>query len=126
LPGALATTVFAGTPEFSFAQTASDTLATLSSQVRDFDFAGSRATIQELQNLGIVAIQVGTETIPLSDLLAMIDAAEAGNMEPVALAGYFDSLAQNTAQALFVPAVPKENESIQSEGDDNFPAGSTG
>jgi hypothetical protein len=126
MAAALATTVLVGTPQISFAQTASETLAALSAQVRAMDFAGSRATIRQLQENGFIGIRVGNEILSFEDLLGMIDAASSGEMHPTSLAGYLGSLATNTALALFVPGVPEENESIQSEGDDRFPAGSTG
>ena len=120
----LAGTIFAGTTQFAYTQTAFDVMATLSSQVARNDFAASRATIAELQQMGIAAITVGSERIALADLLAMIEAAESGQMSPVALAAYLDALASSTAQAVFIPLQNPEQTIVDLRG--AFPAGSEG
>jgi hypothetical protein len=102
MAAALAASMLVGAPGFSFAQTAQSTITALSSQVGASNFADARATIQGLRNSGITAISVGDQTISLADLLAMIDAAEAGEMKPDELAAYLDALAASTAQALFL------------------------
>ena len=124
LAAALASTILAGTTQFAFTQTAFDVMATLSSQVARNDFAGSRATIVELQQLGIAAITVGSERISLADLLAMIEAAETGQMSPPALAAYLDALASSTAQAVFNSQQNPEQTIADLRG--SFPTGSEG
>jgi hypothetical protein len=129
LAAALATTVFAGTPQFSFAQTASETFATLASQVRAFDFGASRATIRHLQDLGFTAVRIGSDQISLQDLLAMINSAAGRASDPIQLAGYFDSLASDTADALFIsdnPAARGDNPSLEAGRHHSFPIGSNG
>jgi hypothetical protein len=103
LAAALAGSVFIGVPETGFTQTAPQVLASLSDQVEVGNFAQARATIDSLQQMGIGALVIGSERISLFDLLAMIAAAESGQMDPAALASYFDALAASTAVAVFVP-----------------------
>jgi len=132
LAAALASTIFVATPESPLAQTTSDVLTTLASQVQAYDFAASRNTINELQQVGIGSITVGSETVSLGDLLVMIEAAEAGTMDPAALASYLAALAASTGQALFVPAQPSTDTSDDTNriSDDSgravFPTGSEG
>jgi hypothetical protein len=128
LAAALASTTLASAPHYALAQqTASDLLASLSTQVEANNFAASRATIAEMQRLGIGSITVGSETITLTDLLAMIDAAEQGTMDPAALASYLDALAASTAAAVFVPS-PSVSDEVTGDGVDRdlFPVGSEG
>ncbi len=104
LVAALAGAMAAGAPTFTFAQGAPDELmATLSTQVLDANYAAGRATIAELQALGIGAIAIGSDTITLDDLLVMIDAVEQGQLDRVQLASYLDAIAKNTAQAVYLP-----------------------
>src|SRR4029453_12397483 len=93
-----------------FTQTAPQVLAALSDQVEIGNFAEARATIERLEQMGVGALIVGGERISLFDLLAMIAAAEAGQMDPAGLAAYFEALASSTAVAVFVPLQDTEQE----------------
>jgi len=124
LAAALAGTLFANTAQFAFTKTASEFMTTLSSQVGGNEFAAGRATIQELQRMGVGAIRVGSEKFSLANLLAMIAAAEAGQMNPAALAAYLLALANSTAQAIFVSAQNPEQTVVDLRG--SFPLGSEG
>lgn len=125
LAAALASTVFAGTAEIGFAQTTSDVLTTVASQVRSNDFAAGRSTINQLQQSGIGSITVGNESVSLSEIEAMIAAAEAGQMSAAELAAYLEALAASAARALFVPAQPPVDTS-DGVSDNVFPTGSEG
>ncbi len=103
LAAALAGTMAASDPTFTFAQSAPDLMETLSTQVLAANYAAGRATIAELQALGIGAISIGSDTITLDDLLVMIDAVEQGQLNRVQLATYLDAIAKNAAQAVYLP-----------------------
>jgi hypothetical protein len=124
LATALASTMFVGTAQFAFTKTVNQFMASLSSQVGGSDFAASRANIIALQRMGIGAIMVGSEKIPLVDLLAMIEAAEAGRMDPTELAAYLSALSQSAAVALFVPVQNPQQTIVDLRGP--FPIGSEG
>jgi hypothetical protein len=116
--------MFAATPQVAYAQTANDVLVTLAASVQTNDFAAARAAIQALQAQGIGAITVGTEVVTLEALLAMIAAAEAGQMDPLLLAAYLEALSESTATALFTPV---EGTAVTTtELPSAFPTGSEG
>jgi hypothetical protein len=106
LAAALAGTMAVSAPTFTFAQSGPNLMATLSTQMLAANYDGGRATIAELQAIGIGAIAIGNDTITLDDLLVMIDAAEQGQLDRVQLASYLDAIAKNTAQAMYLPETP--------------------
>ena len=127
LAAALASTMLASAPSFSLAQTATQLIAELSTQVQARNFAASRALIRDMEQAGIVAVRVGSQRISLEDLLGMIASAESGKMQPAELAAYLDALAENTAQAVF-KAVPEstDEEPEHTEKNNTFGASSSG
>jgi len=124
LAAALSGAVLAGMTQIGFSETATDVLATVAANVQNLDFAAARSLIAELQQNGIAAILVGSERITLEDLLAMIAAAEAGQMQPAELAAFLRALAENTALAVFIPTQGPALTVVELRG--TFPIGSEG